>query len=389
MTAAHAELVRREIARRLWPERLAIFGVFFANGLGIGAWAAAIPRLKTELSLSDGALSLVLLGFAAGAVTAMPLTGLLAARMSSGRATSAAGAAFVTVLALPALAPSLALLCAATFVVGAANGAMDVSMNAHASDVERRWGRPIMSSFHAAFSLGGVAGAVLGAQLAQFASALGLWGPCLIGLAVVGLAAGPLWGHGGGLRSAAIAIPGRSLAPLAALALLSMLTEGAVGDWSGTYLMQSGVAIGFVAAAYAAFSLCMITGRIFGDAIVALVGPRATVAIGSAIAAAGLAIAVAWPGLPAGVAGFALVGAGISNVVPVIFSAAGRSGLTPAVGIASAATAGYAGLLLGPVVVGGIAAVADLRTAIATLALVALLASALAFSRIGELAGRQ
>ena len=125
-----------------------------------------------------------------------------------------------------------------------------------------------------------------------------------------------LWGHGGGVRSAALALPGRSLAPLAALALLSMLTEGAVGDWSGTFLMQSGVAIGFVAAAYAAFSLCMITGRIFGDAIVALAGPRATVAIGSVIAAAGLVIAVARPGLPAGVAGFALVGVGLANVVP-------------------------------------------------------------------------
>ena len=118
-------------------------------------------------------------------------------------------------------------------------------------------------------------------------------------------------------------------------------------------------------------------------------GPLATVAIGSVIAAAGLVIAVARPGLPTGVAGFALVGAGLSNVVPVIFSAAGRAGSTPAVGIASAATAGYAGLLLGPVVVGGMAAVADLRTAIAMLALVTLLASALAFSRIGGLGGRK
>jgi len=385
LTAAHAEPVRSEIVRRLLPERLATLGVFFANGLGIGAWAAAIPRLKAELSLGDGALSLVLLAFAAGAVTAMPLTGLLAARMSSGRATSAAGAAFVLSLALPALAPSLALLCASTFVVGAANGAMDVSMNAHASDLERRWGRPIMSSFHAAFSLGGAAGAVLGAQLAGISSTLGLWGPALTGLAVVGLAAKPLWGHGGGLRSTALALPGRSLAPLAALALLAMMTEGAVGDWSGTFLMQSGVAIGLVAAAYAAFSLCMIVGRILGDAIVAHAGPRATVAVGSVIAAAGLAIAVALPGLPAGVAGFALVGAGLSNVVPVIFSAAGRAGSTPAVGIASAATAGYAGLLLGPVVVGGLASAANLRTAIAMLAVVAIVAGALASSRAGGL----
>ncbi len=387
MTATQSDRVRLGMVRRLWPERRATLAVFFVNGLGIGAWAAAIPRLKADLTLSDGALSLVLLSFAAGAVTAMPLTGFVAQRIPSGRAASAAGIAFLASLGSLALAPSLALFCASAFVVGAADGAMDVAMNAHASDVERRWGRPIMSSFHAAFSLGGAAGAVLGAQFAASSAALGLWGPCLVGLAVVGLAASSLWGHGGGLRSASLSLPGRALLPLAALALLAMMTEGAVGDWSGTYLMQSGVAIGLVASAYAAFSLCMILGRIFGDAIVGLVGSRATVAFGGVIAAAGLAVGVAWPGLVAGVVGFALVGAGLSNTVPVIFSAAGRTGSPPSVGIASAATAGYAGLLLGPAVVGGVALVANLRTAIAMLALVALLAAALACSRAGGLSG--
>ena len=385
MTITEADPVRREFARRLRPERLATLGVFFANGLGIGAWAAAIPRLKENLSLSDGALSLVLLSFAAGALAAMPLTGLIAARLSSGRATSAAGLAFVAALAAPVLSPSLPLLCAATLVVGAANGAMDVSMNAQASDVERRWGRPIMSSFHAAFSLGGAAGALLGAWLATYATALGLWGPCLIGLAIIGLAAGPLWDNGRRLGSGSLILPGRNLLPLAALALLSMMTEGAVGDWSGTYLMQSGVAIGLVASAYAAFSLCMIIGRSFGDAVVRLAGSRATVGFGALLAAAGLAISVAWPGLPAGIVGFALAGAGLANVVPVIFSTAGKVGSSPAVGIASAASAGYAGLLLGPAAVGVVASVADLRMAIAMLALVALGAAALAFSPAGGL----
>ena len=385
LTTARADLVRSKIVRSLWPERLATLGVFFANGLGIGAWAAAIPRVKENLSLSDAALSLVLLSFAAGALASMPLTGLVAARLPSGRATSAAGLAFVAALAALVLAPSLPLLCVSTLVAGAANGAMDVSMNAHASDVERRWGRPVMSSFHAAFSLGGAAGAILGAWLAASATALGLWGPCLIGLAIIALSASPLWDNGGRLGRGSLVLPGQNLLPLAGLALLSMMTEGAVGDWSGTYLMQSGVAIGLVAVAYAAFSLCMIVGRSFGDSVVRLAGPRATVASGALLAAAGLAISVAWPGLPAGIVGFALAGAGLANVVPVIFSTAGRAASPPAVGIASAATAGYAGLLLGPAAVGGVASVADLRMAIAMLALVALAAAGLAFSPAGGL----
>jgi hypothetical protein len=151
---------------------------------------------------------------------------------------------------------------------------------------------------------------------------------------------------------------------------VSMSTEGAVGDWSGTYLARSGVAPSAAVAAYAAFSLLMVTGRIVGDRIVAAAGTRATVGLGTLIAAAGLAISAASPGLMGGVVGFALVGAGLANVVPVIFSVAGRTGPSSAVGIASAATSGYAGL----------------RSAIVMLAAVALIAAAFASSRAGGLA---
>jgi hypothetical protein len=385
LTNVRIDVALDQMAGRPWPERLSTLGVFFANGLGIGAWAAAIPPLKAELSLSNGALSLVLLSFAAGAMAAMPLMGFMAARIPSGRATCAAGVSFAVALASPAFASSLPVACVLVFIIGAANGAMDVAMNAHATDVERRWGSPIMSSFHAGFSLGGAAGAILGGWLAASATALGLLGPCMLGLAILALAAGPLWNASGGLRTQAFALPGRRVIPLAAVALLYMMTEGAVGDWSGAYLAQSGVPIALAAAAYAAFSFCMIIGRVFGDGIVRFAGPRATVAFGGLIAAAGLAVSVAAPGLVASVIDFALVGAGLSNAVPVIFSAAGRAGSSPSAGIAAAATAGYAGLLVGPVVVGGVAAIVDLRTAIGALVAVALLAAGLAFSGTGGL----
>jgi MFS family permease len=383
---ARFELAPDRTVAAPWPQRLATLGVFLANGLGIGSWAAAIPRVKAGLALSDAGLSVALLAFAAGAVTAMPLMGLFAHRFRSGPASLVAGFAFATALAVLGFARSLETLAAAAFLAGMTNGSMDVAMNATASDVERRWGRPIMSSFHAAFSLGGASGALLGGWLGERGTVLGLLGPALVASVLVAVAVPFLTHEGQGFRGAAFAAPSRRLLPLAALAFVFMATEGAVGDWSGTYLARSGVESGLVVAAYAAFSSLMIIGRIIGDLIVGAFGPRATVGLGAFIAAAGLAVSAAWPGLAGGVVGFGLVGAGLANVVPVLFSAAGRTGSSSAIGIASAATSGYAGLLIGPVVVGAVASAADLRSAIVMLAGVALLASAFASSKVGGLA---
>jgi hypothetical protein len=266
------------------------------------------------------------------------------------------------------------------------NGAMDVAMNANASDVERRWGRPIMSSFHAAFSLGGAAGALLGGWLGDRGTGLGLLGPALLSSLLAAVAVPFLAREGGGFGGAGFAAPSRRLLPLAALAFVLMAAEGSVGDWSGTYLARFGVDPGLTTAAYAAFSLLMITGRVLGDGIVGAAGPRATVGFGALICAAGLAISAAWPGLTGGVIGFGLVGAGLANVVPILFSVAGRTGSSAAVGVASAATSGYAGLLIGPVVIGAVASAVGLRSAIVMLAGVALLAAVFAASKAGGLA---
>jgi MFS family permease len=293
--------------------------------------------------------------------------------------------AFAAAIAAIGFASSLEILSATAFLAGMTSGVMDVAMNANASDVERRWGRPLMSSFHAAFSLGGAAGALLGGWLGAKGTALGLLGPALLSSSLVAVAVPFLMREGRGFHGAGFAVPNRHLLPLAALSFVLMATEGAVGDWSGTYLARSGVDPSATAAAYAAFSLLMITGRIVGDGIVGAAGSRATVALGTLIAGAGLAISAASPGLVGGVIGFGLVGAGLANVVPVLFSVAGRIGSSPAVGVASAATAGYAGLLIGPVVIGAIASGVGLRSTIVMLAGVALLAAVFASSRAGGL----
>jgi Major Facilitator Superfamily len=383
---ARLELATDRSPARAWTPRLATLVVFLANGLGIGAWAAAIPRVKADLALSDAGLSVALLAFAGGAVVTMPLIGFFGHRLRSGPASVIAGFAFVGAIILLGFARSLEALSVLTFLAGMTSGAMDVTMNAHASDIERGWGKPIMSSFHAGFSLGGAVGAVLGGWLGGLGTLWGLAGPALLAALLVGAAAPLVSREGKGFSGGKFAAPSRRLLPIAGLAFVLLAAEGAVGDWSGTYLARSGVSPGAAVAGYAAFSVLMIIGRTVGDVIVGAVGPRATVSLGALIAAAGLAVSAMWPGVVGGVMGFGLVGAGLANVVPVLFSVAGRIGSSAAVGVASAATSGYAGLLTGPVIVGAVASAAGLRVAIVVLAGVALFAALFAASRAGGLA---
>ncbi len=178
MIAARLELADNKTIGPPWPQRLGTLSVFLANGLGIGSWAAAIPRIKADLALSDAGLSFALLAFAAGGIVAMPLTGLLAHRFRSGLASIVAGFAFAAATAAIGFGSSLEILSATAFLAGMTSGVMDVAMNANASDVERRWGRPLMSSFHAAFSLGGAGGRIVGRLARGNGNGFGSPGPC-------------------------------------------------------------------------------------------------------------------------------------------------------------------------------------------------------------------
>jgi MFS family permease len=365
-----------------WAERCANSAVFFSNGLGIGAWAASIPVLQARLRLSDGALSLVLLGFAFGAVLAMPITGRLAPRIGVARATRLSALAFACAMVGPGLAPDLVALIGAAFLLGLTNGALDVSMNGLASGIETRWGAPIMSSFHAAFSLGGLGGAALGAAMAgapsSWANAMSV--VALINMAVAGLAWRALHDPDAPPPPSPIAFaaPDRAALLLCGCVALGLLCEGAVGDWSAVYLADNLAAAPSTAAAgYAAFAAAMVAGRMGGDWFVARVGPARTVRYGGLAASAGIAIALIAPAPIVSAVGFGLVGIGLSNVVPIVFSAAARAGSSPAAGVAMAASAGYSGLLLGPVLIGGLATLFGLK---ASLWLLALCAGAIALT---------
>jgi MFS family permease len=354
-------------------ERAANSAIFFCNGLGIGAWASSLPLIQNRLQLSDGALSLALLGFAAGAVISMPITGMLAPRLGVARATRVAALMFALAMLGPGLAFDLPMLIATAFALGLSNGALDVSMNGLASGIETRWGAPIMSSFHAAFSLGGLAGAALGGLMAAHPSAFfsAMRIVAIVNIAALLLARRALHDPEDSPRAAppAFAWPDRAALWLCGCVALGLLGEGAIADWSAVYLANDLAAPPSLApAGYAAFSVGMVTGRIGGDWFVARFGQAQTVRYGGAISALGIAGALLAPSPWASALCFGLVGVGLSNVVPIVFSAAARAGSSPAAGVAMAASAGYSGLLLGPVLIGALATVFGLKASLWLLA---------------------
>src|SRR5262249_20218622 len=256
-------------------------------------------------------------------------------RLGSRVMTAGAGVGLCLALPLPVASPGVALLSLSLVLLGACNGLLDVSMNAQAADVEQRVGRPIMSSFHALFSLGGVAGALL----AGGAMAVGIGDMAHTGisamvalvaamLALPGLARPQPAHHDPG---PAVARPSGTLVTLGFLALLGLLAEGAMADWSAVYLHDTlGASPSTAAIAFAVFSLAMALGRFTGDGLVERLGPRRVLRGSSAVAAAGLAGALLLGHPAIGVVGCGVVGLGIPNILPILFSAAARvSGVPP------------------------------------------------------------
>jgi predicted MFS family arabinose efflux permease len=295
---------------------------------------------------------------------------------------------FAFALSLPPLAPSLALLALAIFVLGACNGVVAAGMNAHASLIERRKGSPIMSSFHAAFSLGGLAGAGAGGALLARGlgpqTCLALIGAGILAIVLASAAWLRLPLHEQVQPGPAFARPSRALLGIAGLAFLCMMTEGAMADWSAVYLADSLHASAVLAAAgYGAFSLTMAAGRLLGDRAVRVLSDGWIVRAGALLAATGFGLAV-WAPHPAMVIlGFALVGIGLANIVPVLFSAAGRTWTqAPSVGVAMTVTAGFTGFLTGPPVIGLTAQLVGLRAA-----MVLLIASALVVAGLARAGG--
>ena len=350
--------------------RLAITVFFFADGLLVGSWASRIPAVQRQADLTNSELGLALFAAALGALAAMPLAGLLSERIGSRLVTVASllagGASFL----LASLAGGPAALAAALFAFGGALGALNVSGNAQGLALERLCGRSILSSFHAAFSAGGLAGAGLGALAAGMDVAPRLHFAVLaLALTPVAVAAGrrllPADADDPGSRQT-LAWPSGALLVLGAAAYFTLLAEGAAIDWSVVYLSQSAGAGAAVAAlGYAGFSLAMATSRMVGDRLNGRFGPVALARGGGVLAGFGLAFALVSGSAVAGLAGFAAMGAGLGVVVPVLFRAAGSTpGVSTSAGVAAVSTLGWLGFLSGPPAIGVAADAVGLRTAL-------------------------
>lgn len=367
--------------RSLRATRAALFAFFLLNGVGIASWAAHIPAVKQKFGFTDATLGLALLALALGSVGTLVFGGQLVARIGSRRTIIAAAFVFCLALPLLLLAPSTPLLFAVLPIFGACIGAMEVAINVQAVAIEARYGRPIMSTFHALFSVGGL----LGAALASLTLALGVAPGAHLVAVGLGLAALTAFSlpH---LLPADDAAPGDSPAfvlptgPLLGLSLLAffcLVAEGAMADWSAVYLRDTlGTDPAFAASGYAAFSVAMAAGRFGGDALRARFHAVTLVRASGVLAAAGLGVALLVGQPVAALVGLACVGLGLANIVPVLFTAAGQTpGIAPGMGIAAVASVGYFGFLLGPPVIGFVARATSLTSGLGLVAvLIALIA---------------
>ncbi|MBB6437869.1 MFS transporter [Streptomyces candidus] len=414
--------------------RLALTLFFALDGFVFAGWVVRIPAIKAQTEASAAALGLALLGVSAGAVITMTLTGRLCERFGSCRVTVVCGVLLSLSIALPPLTHSPLALGLVLLVFGATYGAINVAMNSAAVDLVAALRRPVMPSFHAAFSLGGMVGAGLGGLVAGGLSPL----VHLTALTALGLlltaAAGPMLlresrhlapvrptasagsppaprssnrtetgppsrtgatAHGPAADAAPTGADAarrgrprtspatrRTVALFGVIALCTAYGEGALADWGPLHLQQDlGAHPGAAAAGYALFALAMTVGRLTGTTLLERLGQTRTLVAGGATAAVGMLLGSLAPTLWLALLGFAVTGLGLANIFPVAIVRAGE--LAGPSGVATASTLGYSGMLLGPPAIGFLAEWFSLPFALTTVAVLAATAAVL-----GLVAGR-
>ena len=368
--------------------RFAVAACFFLNGVLIASWVSRIPAVQARLGLSPGVLGMALLALALGALVAMPSAGVLISKLGSRKVSAVTAVTFSALIPCLALAPNAWVLGGVLFLIGIFHGALDVAMNAQAVAIEDRYRRPIMSSFHAQWSFGGLAGAALGGLMAwagvepliHFAVASFLLGGATLVFALPNLLEAGEGSQRVKQEKAEGRAPLRPLLALGSVAFCIMMGEGAMADWSALYLRDfTGANEGIAAAGFAAFSVAMAFTRLSGDALSARFGAESLVRLGSALAAVGLSLSLLVPHAAVALLGFAAVGAGFATIVPQVFSAAGRTpGIEAGPALAMTTTLGYTGFLIGPPLIGFVAEWIGLRGALGIVVATSALAVVLA-----------
>ena len=358
--------------------RRAISTLFLLNGIMIGVWAAHVPVVQQHAGIDTGVLGFLLLTIAGGAISAMPLAGVLLGRWGTRPLALVAGCLFAAACAALMSVTHVAALFAAGYAFGFTNGTLGVSINANASEVETARGIPTMSSIHGFWSLGGLLGAALGGVL--IGAGLGDGRGAMLAAAVMAVAVlvcaprlltTPPAAKQASQQGSHFALPRGPALFLGLLALLSFAVEGALVDWSALLVTsRTGVSAASAALGYSAFSITMAACRFLGDGLVQRFGALRVLRFGGLGLCCGLMLAVVSTQLWLSALGFALIGLSAANVVPVLFSAASRiPGMSTGGGLATVATLGSAGLLLAPPLIGSIAAHTSLAVALGLLSL--------------------
>ncbi|GEO07509.1 MFS transporter [Segetibacter aerophilus] len=364
--------------------RIAVSAFFFLFGFVFASWASRIPAIQFKLGLSETELGLVLFSLPVGLLVSLPISGWLVAKKGSKTVACIAAVIYGLGLVTLGLASTKFQLMAALFAFGLAGNMGNISFNTQAVNVEALYKRTIMASFHGVWSLAGFSGAALG----TFMTGLGVV-PTYHFLVVNAIAIAIFFAASRFLvtndlkakeNAPLFVMPNKSFLTLGLIAFCSMLCEGAMFDWSGIYFKKVVMAKpSLVGAGYTAFMCTMAISRFVADYFTSRFGFKRVVQVSGLIIMSGLLIAVIFPTFYPSVAGFLLVGVGVSSIVPLVYSAAGKSKiLSPGIALASVSTISFFGFLIGPPLIGVLAGISSLRLSFAVIAFMGLCVSILA-----------
>ncbi|MFT3936318.1 MAG: MFS transporter [Chitinophagaceae bacterium] len=364
--------------------RIAVSAFFFIAGLTFATWASRIPDVKTQLQLSDAKLGAVLFALPAGLMTSLLFAGWLVGRFGSRKVMIASALLYPAMLVFLGLSVNVWQLASVLFLFGLFSNMVNIAMNTQAVDVEAMYGRSVMASFHGLWSIAGFTGAAIGTLLVS--AQIVPWLHFLIIFATASLLVLLFYKYTLPIDTAPaekqpfFVKPDKYILILGLIAFCSMLCEGAMADWSGVYfqnVVKSPAA--FITLGYVAFTASMATGRFLGDALVTKLGIKKVLQLSATFISTGLFISILFPYMATAVIGFLLVGLGVSSVVPLIYSLAGKSGtMQPGLALAAVSSISFLGFLIGPPLIGFISEAAGLRLSFGVIAVIGLFPAILA-----------
>ncbi|NRN29800.1 MFS transporter [Photorhabdus heterorhabditis] len=355
---------------------MATRAAFFIAGFSLASWAPLIPLAKERLQLDNGAMGLLMLAFGIGSFIMMPMAGMLAARFGCRQIFTLCTLLVLVMLPGLSVLPTPLTLACALFIFGAGIGAMDVVVNIHAVMVEKMAQRPIMSGFHALFSLGGIAGA--GSVSTLLYLGVSPFQVTIIAVLLIILLLLPAWS---GLLNEAesgnspfFAVPRGIVILLGFLCFVAYIMEGSMLDWSGILLTSvHNISSHQAGIGYTLFAIAMTSGRLLGDKIIALYGHRRVFISSAVLATSGFILIYSASTVMILGLSFLMIGAGLSNIAPMLFTASGQQKIMPdSLAVAAVSTMGYSGILLGPAIIGGLAHIVTLHGAFACVALLSI-----------------